>query len=264
MCTVMGVDQGAAVLVTSLAAARAAGLADQVVFCWSGADASDVLFPSARPGPGRSPGIEAATSAALEAARVSIDDVSAIDLYSCFPCVVEMAVEALGIRADDPRGLTVTGGLAYFGGPGNDYTLHAIAAMAERLREQRGVGLVTGLGWYSTKHSVGIYGSGPPKDGWCQADTQGAQKEIDSSQVLVVDAAELSGSAPRSATVVASTVAVGRDGKVTSAPVIARLEDGRHMALAAEEAELAMLEGRNLVGEKVVASGSPPRFRVDD
>ena len=59
---------------------------------------------------------------------------------------------------DDPGQvpLTVTGGLGFAGGPGNNYVSHSIASMAERLRADPGaVGLVTGLGWYSTKHAVG-------------------------------------------------------------------------------------------------------------
>ena len=80
--------------------------------------------PSARPDLGRSPGIAAAGEALFEAARVAaggplgIDDVELLDLYSCFPSAVELAGDALGIATDDPRGLTVTGGLPYFGGPG--------------------------------------------------------------------------------------------------------------------------------------------------
>jgi acetyl-CoA C-acetyltransferase len=262
MCAVMGVDQGAAVVVTSLAAARAAGVADRAIFCWSGADASDVWFPSARPDPGSSPGIRAATQAALEASCIGIDDVSAIDLYSCFPCVVEMAVEALGIDSRDERGLTVTGGLAYFGGPGNNYTLHAIATMIERLRDQGGVGLVSGLGWYATKHSVGIYSDTASGQGWRRGDSANAQREIDESAVEVADPAAMSGRPRSLATVIAATLAVGHDGELTSAPIIARLDDGRQVALAAHEAELLSLAGRNLVGERVAISGTPPRYRV--
>ncbi|MGD0320703.1 MAG: acetyl-CoA acetyltransferase [Acidimicrobiales bacterium] len=272
MCAMLGVDQGAAVVVTSLEAARAARVADGALFCWSGADACDVWFPAARPDPGSSPGIRAATSAALEASRIAVDDVTAIDLYSCFPCVVEMAVRALGISEHDERGLTVTGGLPYFGGPGNNYTLHAIATMADRLKEPGGIGLVTGLGWYATKHSVGIYGSRPPEDGWRSGDTRVAQRAIDASAVEVADAAEVAQHARHGATVVGATVvaatvvgateAGGRDGEPTAAPVIARLDDGRHLALAAEETELRDLAGRNLVGERVLVSGSPPRYHV--
>ena len=35
--------------------------------------------------------------------------------------------DGLNISTLDPRGLTVTGGLPYFGGPGNNYVTHSIA-----------------------------------------------------------------------------------------------------------------------------------------
>jgi acetyl-CoA C-acetyltransferase len=256
MCAVMHVDQGAAVLVTSLAAARRAGAADDAVFCVAGAEANDVWFPSARPDPGASPGIAAATSAALEAAGTSIDDVGAFDLYSCFPCAVQMAAAAIGLALDDRRGLTVTGGLPYFGGPGNNYTLHAIATMAEALRESGGTGLVTGLGWYATKHAAGIYSTTPPARGWRRGDTAAAQAAIDASALQVAS------DALGPAVVVASTVVAGHDGKPRAAPVIARLPDGRHVAAAAEDEELPALHGRNLVGQRIVISGPLPRFRL--
>jgi acetyl-CoA C-acetyltransferase len=256
LCAVINVDQGAAVLVTSLAAARRAGVADRAVFCLSGAEANDVWFPSARPDPGSSPAIAAAVGAALETAGLGVDEVGAFDLYSCFPCAVEMAAQAIGIDADDKRGLTVTGGLPYFGGPGNNYTLHAIATMAARLRHTGGTGLVTGLGWYATKHAVGVYGADPPPDGWRRADTTAAQAAIDATT------AEVTGDAIGPATVVASTVVSGRDGRPSAAPVIARLDDGRQVAAAAEDEELAALAGRNLVGERILLSGPLPRFRM--
>ena len=60
-------------------------------------------------------------------AGIGVDDVATFDLYSCFPFPVFVICEALGLAADDPRGLTLTGGLPYFGGPGNSYSLHGIA-----------------------------------------------------------------------------------------------------------------------------------------
>ena len=120
MCAYLGSDQGAALLVCSLAEARRAGVADRAVFIWSGADATDVRFPTARPDPGRSPAIAAAGRAALAAAssvsvrrrrrrgrraRVSGSTTSRIlDIYSCFPSAVELAAAALGIALDDPGG----------------------------------------------------------------------------------------------------------------------------------------------------------------
>ena len=224
MCAFLHVNQGAAALVTSLAAARAAGVADMAVFCWSGADAAEVWFPSARPDLATSAGLHAATAAALSAADLDVDDIGAFDLYSCFPCAVEMAAEALGIAPDDTRGLTTTGGLPYFGGPGNNYSLHGVASTVYRIRAHGGTGLVSAMGWYATKHAVGIYGATPPPKGWRHGDTDTAQRVIDASAVPVAAEAE------SDAVVVAATAVTGRGGTVTAAPAIARLPDGRQIA----------------------------------
>lgn len=257
MNAIMAVDQGAAVLVTSLATARDVGLADQAVFVWSGADAHDVRFPVQRPDLHRSPGIEAAGAAALGAAGVGIDEIDHLDLYSCFPSAVQVTADALGIAVDDPRGLTVTGGLPYFGGPGNNYVMHSIATMVGRLRDGGGRALTTGLGWYITKHSVGVYGSEPPPDGFVHGDTAAAQAAIGDSALDVAATAE------GSATVDASTVVYDRDGSVSGAPVFARLVDGRRVAAAAHDDDLGpQLAGVSLVGTTIAVTGDPPTYRV--
>jgi acetyl-CoA C-acetyltransferase len=257
MNAIMGVDQGAALIVTSLATAITLGLEDQAVFVHSGADANDLWVPSERPHLDRSPGIAAAGRAALEAAEVGIDDVDHLDLYSCFPSAVQVAAEELGIQLDDPRGLTVTGGLAYFGGPGNNYPMHAIATVAARLREGGGRGLVTGLGWYITKHSIGVYGADPPSNGFQRGDTAADQATIDGSALEV--AVEATGPA----TVDASTVIYGRDGSVTGAPVFARLPDGRRVVADVHGDDLTdALAGISLIGSTVEVSGSPPSYRI--
>jgi acetyl-CoA C-acetyltransferase len=259
MCAMFSVDQGAAVVVTSLGAARRAGVQDGAVFCWSGAECTEVWFPAARPDPGAAPALATAVAATLAAAGAGVDEMSAFDLYSCFPCAVELAIEALGVAPDDQRRLTVTGGLPYFGGPGNNYSLHAVATMVDRLRQQGGTGLVTALGWYLTKHAAGVYGADPPPFGWRRGDTTQAQASIDGTAVEI--ATEATGAAGP-ATVLASTVASGRDGEVSAAPVIARLDDGRHVAAAAEPADLPTLAHRSLVGSRVDVRGTPLRYRI--
>ena len=56
MCAMFTVDQGAAVIVTSLAAARRAGVDDGAVFCWSGAECSRRVVPRGPPRPGSGAG----------------------------------------------------------------------------------------------------------------------------------------------------------------------------------------------------------------
>jgi len=166
LCTAnMQVDQGAGYIVCSAEAARSAGVPEERwVFPLAGADGNDHWFVSERPELHRSPAIALAGAAALELAGLGIDDVAWIDLYSCFPVVVQMAAAELGLSLEDPaRPLTLTGGLTFGGGPGNNYTSHGIAQAVGALRGAPGTAaLVSGLGWYATKHAIGIYASRPP------------------------------------------------------------------------------------------------------
>jgi acetyl-CoA C-acetyltransferase len=163
------VDQGAAFILCSLSAARQAGVPeDRWVFPVAGTDAHDHWFLSNRQDLRSSPAIRIAGARALTLAGAGIDDVAHVDLYSCFPCAVQIAAGELGLPLDDPgRSLTVTGGLGFAGGPGNNYVSHSIASMAQRMRGDPGtLGLVTGLGWYSTKHAVGVWSTTPPAAGF--------------------------------------------------------------------------------------------------
>ena len=160
----MQVDQGAAVILCSASAAEAAGVPrDRWIFPLAGADTEDHWFLSHRADFHSSPAIRLGGSSALSLAGVTIDQVAHLDLYSCFPSAVQIAAAELGLPDDDPtRPLTVTGGLTFGGGPGNNYGTHALAAMAGTLRADPGsLGLATGLGWYMSSHSIGIFGTGP-------------------------------------------------------------------------------------------------------
>jgi acetyl-CoA C-acetyltransferase len=245
MNSIIAVDQGAALLVTSLAEARRKGLTEERwIFPWSAATCNDVFLPCERPDLGRSPGYSAAARAALLAACVDIDDIAAFDLYSCFPSSVQLAAHELGISPLDERGLTVTGGMPQFGGPGNNYTTHAIACMRDELLNGSGtIGLVSGLGWYMTKHSVGIYGTSPPALGWAHPSCVAEQKAIDATALTVRDDAD------GIAVVEATTVVYDRDGRGAEAPVFARLADGTRAVAAAADAGIAAdVAGLGLVG----------------
>ncbi|WP_327110786.1 acetyl-CoA acetyltransferase [Nocardia sp. NBC_01730] len=161
----LSVDLGAGLILCSAAAADAAGVPrDRWVFPHGGATATDEWFVSERADMAASPAIAVAGGAVLGAAGIGIDEIAHIDLYSCFPVAVQVGAEALGLSIDDPaRPLSVTGGLTFAGGPGNNYTTHSIATLSGLLRDDpHAYGLTTALGWYSTKHGVGVYSAEPP------------------------------------------------------------------------------------------------------
>jgi len=181
MNAIIDVDQGAALLLTSTGEARRLGVPeDRWVYLRGCGDATDHWFISERENYHSSPAIRTCGERALGMAGVTIDRIAHFDLYSCFPSAVQIARDELGIAQGDPRPLTVTGGLPYFGGPGNNYVTHSIAAMVERLRGDRGaLGLVTANGWYVTKHSAGVYSTEPPSGAWQRTDPKLDQARID-------------------------------------------------------------------------------------
>jgi len=155
-------------------------------------------------------------------ADIDVGDLSFIDLYSCFPSAVELACREFGIAEDDPRGLTITGGLPYFGGAGNDYVMHSIVTMLDKLRGRPGsFGLCTGNGWFVTKHSAGIYSTKPTKGSWKREDPKSYQKEIDAEpRPEVVEKPE------GRATIETYTIVTDRKGKRFGI-VVGRLENGK-------------------------------------
>ncbi len=241
MVAVMDVDMAAAVIVATHERADALGVpADQRVYLRGWSYATDPVLVAAHPDMSRSPAMEAASGAALRAAGIGIDDVAYLDLYSCFGSSLNFACDALGISPTDERGLTVTGGLPYHGGPGSGYLVHSIAALTERLRTDPGTyGLVSGVGMHMTKHVFGVYSTTPgpvaPADTVALAD-----------QTPVI--AEYEGEA----TVAAYSVVHGRDGEPEWALVVCDLPGGaRTYAKLLDGPRLAAAEREELVGNSV-------------
>ncbi|AHH18510.1 enoyl-CoA hydratase/isomerase family protein [Nocardia nova SH22a] len=164
-CANLTVDMASGIVVCSAAAAQAAGIAqDKWIFIHAGASGHDEWFTSERAELAASPAIGTLGRAVLEHTGIGADDLTHVDLYACFPVAVQIAARELGLPIDDPaRPLSVTGGLTFGGGPGNNYGGHAVATMVRRLRAQPGsYGLASSLGWYVTKHALGVYSSVPP------------------------------------------------------------------------------------------------------
>jgi len=249
MNAIMDVDQGAALIMTSVAGARRLGVPEEKwVYLWGCGDATDHWYITERVNYHSSPAIRLAGERALSMAGVTIDDVRHFDLYSCFPSAVQIGRDALGIPHDDPRPLTQTGGLPYAGGPGNNYVTHSIAAMTQRLRADRGaIGLTTGNGWYVTKHSVAVWSAQPPRAEWRRTDPAVDQATVDAEPHPAV-VAEPSGAAA----VETYTVVFERDGAPALGIVIGRDEQGRRFIANTPDDRrlLASMTQREFVGTR--------------
>jgi acetyl-CoA C-acetyltransferase len=263
MNAIMEVDQAAAVVVMSSdeAARRGVPPGRQIAFL-GGASATDAWTPSERASLTSSPAYRAAASTAFEHAGLYPTEVDLFDLYSCFPCAVEFAMKALHLSLDDPRPRTVTGGLAYAGGPGNNYSTHALAAMVERLRSHpTEVGYVSALGMTATKHAVAVLSANPARA--AAATGQGT------SQLPIPDRANfgpplVDEPTAGAATVESYTVEFDRSSAPVRTYFILRLGDGRRTIANGDLSDVASLVGEEAVGKRgwvePGTDGAPNRF----
>lgn len=238
------VDQAAALVVCSVEKARYLQIPPEGwVFPHAGTDSHDTYLIGERDELHRSPAIRIGGRRALEMAGLGADEVDYVDVYSCFPSAVGVAVRELGLPAG--RALTVTGGLTFAGGPWNNYVMHSIATMAEVLRRHPGThGLITANGGYLTKHSFGVYGTTPPAGGFGWQDVQA---EVDREPTRRAHVQwEGVGS------VEAWTVPFDRDGRAEKAFVAVRTPDGgRALAVIDDPAAAAATVGEDIAGAKV-------------
>jgi acetyl-CoA C-acetyltransferase len=265
MCANIFTDQAAAVLLCSAEAARAAGVAeDRLVHLHGGADGADRQFLTERASLAGSPGLRAVTGDALAAAGVGVDEVARFDLYSCFPSAVQMAMQELGLAGPaggDERPLTLTGGLSFFGGPGNNYVTHSVAAMLDACRADPGsLGMVTGVGYFLTKHSAGVYSTRPPERGFVRADPARTQARIDATPGRTP-----AGAYAGPATVEATAVAFNRDGAPGLGLLSTLAPDGRRaLANCTDPSALASMTTGEWAGRTVELTTDGTVNRVVD
>lgn len=166
------VNQGAAILLCSLRTARAFGIpASRYIYLHGLAEGVEHPL-SQRADLGRSPVAEQVVERALNMAGVTANEIDLLDIYSCFPCAITAIATYLGLATDGSRSLTLTGGLPYFGGPGNNYSMHAMAEAITQLRNSAGentrprYALVTANGGMLSKHAAVVYSNTPAALDW--------------------------------------------------------------------------------------------------
>lgn len=243
------VNQGAAIVLMSTEAARRHGVREENwVYLAGHADLNERTMVE-RADYGDSPAARRAARHALEVAGIDAAQLSTLDLYSCYAAPVFIVAEALGVATDDPRGLTATGGLPFFGGPGNNYSMHAIASVVRRVRAGPGsYGFVGANGGIMSKHSTGVYTTIPYA--WKPSDSKRIQADLDA-----VPAPEEAIAADGDGVVETYTVKHLRDG-AREAIVLGRLDDGRRFVARANTA-LDLLTTGEPIGERVVVRSAP-------
>ncbi|MCW2785962.1 MAG: putative enoyl-CoA hydratase [Marmoricola sp.] len=251
------VNQSAAVLITSEEVAEQLGVPrEQWVYLRGHSDLRD-RDAMLRADLSRSEPSLTAIDESLAMAGIDVGDVASFDLYSCFPVAVSTVAEGLGLSPEDPRGLTVTGGLPFFGGPGNGYSLHAIVETVVRCRRTPGAwGMVGANGGMLSKYSVGVYSTTP--GGWEVGDDAALQARLDAAPDVPVAVV-----ANGPATV--ETWTVKYDGPQRRAVVVGRLDDGRRFLANNVEGDdelIDLLLGDGGPGARIQVRSVPEGNRV--
>jgi acetyl-CoA C-acetyltransferase len=231
-CSHWNVDQAAGLVFCSVATARALGIPRaRWIFPLAVADANQMLPLSERREPQRCAGFARAAERAFERAGRGVADVAHRELYSCFPSAVRVQQRELGIR--DARPPSVTGGMAFAGGPLNHFVMQALVRMAGVLRGDPGSsGLVTAVSGMLTKQGVSLWSSEPAAGGF-------AHDDVTEATVRDTQAVELLPTAAGRATVATYTVLYeGADAK--RAVLLCDRADGGRMLVPSDDAAFAL------------------------
>ena len=239
------VNQGAAAILMSVEAARRLGVPEEKwVYLHGHADQTEQELLD-REDLSVSFSAKQSVAEALRVAGIGIDEVSTFDLYSCFPYPVFAVCDEFGLAGDDPRGLTLTGGLPYFGGPGNSYSLHGVAETVAEMRDKPGsFGLVGANGGVMSKYSVGVYSTTPAD--WVADRSKELQQDIAAlPKVPVTRCANGTGTI--------ETYSVRYDWPVVTGVIIGRLDadDSRFMAITEDEDLVALMTDGDPLGARI-------------
>jgi len=249
MCSNVFVDQSSALIMTSKGIAEKLKIDSKLwIYPMGGADFKNIYDITQRPKLNNSPAAKEGAIIALEQAGLKLDDIDLFDIYSCFPSIVEIIKKEIGIKEDDPRPLSITGGLPYFGGPWSNYSLHAIVSAVNLIRKNPLLKImVIANGGYNTKQSFGIYGIEPPFIQWGEQSNAEIQQSILAKQLP-----EPIEQANGNLTIEGYTITYDRIGIPKQGIVIGTLENNRRTIafINAVPDILIKLEKQELVGQK--------------
>jgi acetyl-CoA C-acetyltransferase len=172
------VNQAVAIIVCSAAKAEELGLdSSQWIYPVAAAQSRHVVCLAQQQTLHSHPGTVIAGQRAYEMAGITSNDISVADLYSCFPAAVQSFALDLGLEGVCPW--SVTGSMAFAGGPFNHGALDGVARMVEVLRsgesplpasatdaQESRTGLVSNLSGIFGKQGVALFSNQPNANGF--------------------------------------------------------------------------------------------------
>ena len=247
-CSTWNVDQASALLLCSVSRAEELGIArSQWVFPVASTESNHMVAVSARQELGSCAGARITGQAALDAARLKASDMDLIDLYSCFPVAVELYAEALGLPLDSR--LTLTGGMAFAGGPYNNYFFQSTCRAIELMREGQGRhALLSCVSGVVTKQAYGLWSLDRPAAGFRHLDLT-AEVARQTGELEVLDSWNGEGH------IAGYTVLHGR-GQTPKGVALVDVEGGRRAMATTEDAALVeVMQTEEMVGRRVRIDG---------
>jgi acetyl-CoA C-acetyltransferase len=226
-CSQWNVDQAAGLVLCSAETARSLGIPrDRWIFPLAVADANHMLPYTERRELHRCAGFARAAERAFERAGRDLAGVPHRELYSCFPSAVRVQLRELEIEDELP--FSVTGGMAFAGGPVNNFVLQALVRMARVLRETPGAaGLLTAVSGMLAKQGVSLWSSQPGSAPF-------GHDDVSESTARDTPAAVYDDGAQGPARIATYTV-IYQAGEPQRVALIAEFEDGRRALAGSDE-----------------------------
>jgi acetyl-CoA C-acetyltransferase len=184
-CTQWNVNQAVAVIVCSAARARQLRLNPSGwIYPVSAAESKHVVVLAQQRRLYSHPGTIVCGERALALAGITTNDLTAAELYSCFPAAIQSF--ALDLKLEGVCPLTVTGAMPFAGGPFNHFSLEGVARMVEVLRAgtpgespAKRLGLVSNLSGIFGKQACAVFSNAPNAAGYGYEDVTAAVAERD-------------------------------------------------------------------------------------
>lgn len=247
------VNQAAALLLCTAEMAGRFGVPrDRWIFPLVGLVSSHSVSLLRRQRPSAWPAMGVLARAAGARAGRSVADADVVEVYSCFPAAVRVQQRELGL--DRTVAPTVTGGMAFAGGPFNNFVYQAMAPVVAALRSAPAtVGAVTTVSGLLTKPGLGMWTARPDGMPPLVADLA-AEAQSATGMVDVIE--ELDGYDGVAA--VATYTVTYEDLDPVRTIVVGDTDDGRRCVSISDEAAVARYAVDNeLIGSPVrISQGS--------